>query len=77
MGCTFDKLPGGGMVVTCSRGGASAPRCVHCGRRAGLLCDGPPRKPGDKTCDRAICDVCATPDGPDRHLCRIHSGRFK
>jgi hypothetical protein len=71
----FADGSGGGFV--CTRGGVYKSRCVYCGRPATLLCDGPPRKPGDKTCDRAICKACATPDGPGRDLCRHHAGKFK
>jgi hypothetical protein len=51
-------------------------RCVHCGQPATKLCDGSALPGvgscwgGAKTCDKNLCDRCATPDGPGRDLCK-------
>jgi len=68
-------LPDGSTVkgFVCSRGQKQPPRC-KCGRKAPLLCDQPLTGPKTgKTCDRPLCERCATEVGPDRHLCPAHA----
>lgn len=57
----------------CSRGPRKVTRC-KCGRPSTLLCDQPLTGPKTgKTCDRPLCERCATEVGPDRHLCPAHA----
>lgn len=51
-----------------------AHHCKTCGKQAGLQCDYPivQRNGARGTCDRWICDVCATEVGHDRHYCPPH-----
>jgi len=43
----------------CSRG-ERAPRCSQCGKPAEKLCDFPIIGKGVRTCDKKLCDACAT-----------------
>lgn len=62
------QLPNGARGILCTR--SPRPRCA-CGRPATLQCDAhSQRKSG--TCDRHVCEACATEVGPDRHLCQVH-----
>jgi hypothetical protein len=78
MACeTLDDGKGGTYIVCMRR--VRSKRCLDCGRSgAAFLCDGPktplryPRKSGSRTCDKPICQTCATEVGPDRHVCREH-----
>ncbi len=66
------RFPGGGGAIVCGPrplGKAVGP-CVHCGRPAGFLCDGPPRTPKAATCDRPLCQLCTSRVAPGRDLCR-------
>lgn len=66
--CT--RLPGGGFVCRSGR----RPSCSGCGKPgATLQCDYPLTGPkAGKTCDRWLCDKCATHVGPDRDYCPPH-----
>lgn len=82
MPCTPFTRPGGGSGILCTR--TRRPRCA-CGQPATLQCDAPTpgklissgpnagrvRKPG--TCDRHLCERCATEVGPDKHVCQQHA----
>lgn len=48
--------------------------CVHCGRPPSKLCDFPLKgaKAG-KTCDRPVCEQCATHVEPDTDYCMTHA----
>lgn len=77
MPCETVDLGNGIRGIVCSRGRRK--RCSECGRLgAGYLCDWKLRgKKKGKTCDRPLCDRCATEVAPDRHLCRAHNERWK
>ena len=68
--CQVIDVPGGQAIV-CSRG--ETKRC-SCGNRMTKLCDWPLTggKAG-KTCDRPMCDKCATRVGPNRDFCPAHA----
>lgn len=74
MGC----IPIGGGGFACSRTGPKA--CSSCSvlTRRPKLCDFPlaGAKAG-KTCDRALCDGCATSIGPNRDYCPAHARQSK
>jgi hypothetical protein len=72
MGCTIFDFGDGTTAIICSRG--ERKRYCSCGRVANKLCDFPLHgsKTG-KTCDRPICDRCATSVGEDRDYCPPHS----
>lgn len=74
--CDRIELPGGGFAIVCGghRGRRKA-ACVHCGRPASLLCDGPGKN--GKTCDRPICAACTTPGGKDIDYCRDHASQIR
>jgi len=56
--------------IVCYRGSAPRPkRCTYCGAPATCLCDHPK---GKGTCDRRMCDACATEVDSDLHQCRDH-----
>lgn len=69
MTCTPFTLPGGGSGFICSRG--PRPRCA-CGTVATLQCDAPSKRRSG-TCDKHLCEACATEVGPDKHLCSTHA----
>lgn len=71
--CQRVQLPDGTAAIVC--GGHSRKRC-SCGRRETRLCDWkvPTRKSG--TCDRSLCDRCATSPAPDKDLCGEHAVAF-
>ena len=52
--------------------GKLGPQCRDCGGVANLLCDFPVAE--GKTCDRPICEDCASPVAPDAdiHYCAGH-----
>jgi hypothetical protein len=75
MPCSIVSLPGGGhaIVKTAKR---RLPTCRFCRLRpADKLCDYR-IKVGDightRTCDAAMCSICATPVGPDLDYCPNH-----
>ena len=72
MPCEKKDLGDGSVAIVCSR--RPSYRCVHCGRRADLLCDFPVIRGKTKgTCDARLCGACTTKaDGMD--LCRPHAG---
>ena len=51
MPCEITRFPGGGVMITCSRGGQPA-KCSVCGAPAPRLCDWPT---GSGTCDKPLC----------------------
>jgi len=58
----------------CSRGPRPKAKRCRCDRSSTLLCDQPLTGPKTgKTCDRPLCERCATEVGPDRHLCPAHA----
>jgi hypothetical protein len=67
--CQVIRLPNGGMAIMC--GGRRKHRpCALCGRPSTLLCDYPTGK--GKTCDRALCRLCAVPQAADVDWCKSH-----
>lgn len=74
MTCEHVTLPGGQTAIVCST--RPRKRC-KCGRRATLLCDW--KIPGKKggTCDRPICERCATSPAPGKDLCPDHARAFE
>lgn len=73
MVCGYVSIPGGGTAIVC---GIRTRRRCACGRPAPLLCDWkvPAKKSG--TCDRPICQRCATSPAPDKDLCPEHATAF-
>ena len=65
---------GDATVFICSRVPLRHRKCASCGAPATRQCDAPLRgsKEG-KTCDRHLCDGCATRIGPDVDLCPAHA----
>ena len=51
--------------------GRLGPQCTVCGSVSDVLCDFPVGE--DQSCDRKICENCATKVGPDTHYCRDHA----
>ena len=76
MACATMKIPGGGFAIVC--GLPKPKRCVYCGRPSTKLCDYPleGQKKG-KTCDRPMCDKCATHVEPDTDYCWPHAQKVK
>lgn len=73
MACRSVAVPGGGVAIVCTRGERPR-RCAVCGAPgATLLCDGPPRTPKAKTCDRPLCVRCAVRRAPDQDYCPEHA----
>jgi hypothetical protein len=61
-------------VVVCSRRRKSPP--CSCGRPSVKLCDFPLTGPKTgTTCDKPICDRCATSVGENLDYCRVHAGK--
>jgi hypothetical protein len=74
MPCEWVKF-GDSFAICCSRG-KKRHWCQFCHERAATkLCDAP--LPGGKTCDAAICDVCATKGGNDIDYCPGHKDEAK
>ncbi len=75
MGCEVFKDEQGNTTMIIRRSGQRKQYC-SCGRVANKRCDFPLHgsKTG-KTCDRPICDRCATTVGEDRHFCPGHAGQ--
>ena len=69
MPCHPFTLPGGGSGILCTR--TRRPRCA-CGTVATLQCDAPTKRKSG-TCDRNLCERCATEVGPDKHVCQQHA----
>lgn len=66
--CEYVYIGGGNFAIVCGGHGRRA-LCQFCKRNAHTkLCDG---DAGGRTCDRKMCDACATNVGPDRDLCPI------
>ncbi len=72
MPCTTVRLPPGEAAIVCT-----ATRRCACGARATLLCDWkrPDRRSG--TCDRPICQTCATSPAPGKDLCPEHANAWR
>jgi len=69
MACLRVALPDGGTAIVCTMRRRRRP-CVHCGKVAPFLCDGPVA-PG-RTCSRPLCGHCRIHVPPDRDFCRAH-----
>lgn len=69
MTCQPFTLPNGARGILCTR--SRRPRCA-CGQPATLQCDAPTKRKSG-TCDRHLCERCATEVGPDKHLCPTHA----
>lgn len=76
MGCEVKSFPDGGFAIICGR---RTQRCQTpgCGRPSTKLCDWP-TKDGNpdgtiKTCDRRICDACATSINVNIDYCPLHA----
>jgi len=67
MGCGWYKNKEGA-VFHVNMKNPPAP-CEVCGGMSSRLCDGPPRSPETKPCDRHLCSVCAVRVGRNRGLC--------
>lgn len=74
MVCTPTRLPGGGVAIVCST--TRRRRCA-CGKPATLQCDWKVKTRRSGTCDRYVCEDCATRPAPDKDLCREHGEAFK
>jgi hypothetical protein len=63
-----------GSVIICGRRGRnSLGICRDCGvKKATRLCDGPSATARGKTCDKPLCEDCATPGGYDVDYCKEH-----
>lgn len=51
--------------------GAFGPPCFHCSGVSEYLCDFPLAEEG-RTCDRALCGICAPPHVGDKNFCHEH-----
>ncbi|MDZ7895348.1 MAG: hypothetical protein U5M50_10545 [Sphingobium sp.] len=74
MACQRVQLPGGAAAIVC--GPRQPVRRCSCGAPAPLLCDWkvPGRNSG--TCDRPVCESCATSPAPDKDLCVEHAAAW-
>lgn len=68
MACSIVKTPLGHVIIC---GPKRVKACAHCGSISTKLCDYPNGR--GKTCDRPICEDCATHVEPDTDLCRNHA----
>jgi hypothetical protein len=74
MTCTPISLPNGARAIVC--GTRRRQRC-KCGRPATLLCDWKLKQPATgRTCDKPLCESCATSPAPDKDLCPEHALAF-
>jgi len=71
MTCQHVKMPGGVTAIVCSRN--QRKRKCKCGRPGTLLCDWKMPGKARPTCDKPICDRCATSPAPDKDLCPKHA----
>lgn len=69
--CTLVAIPGGGVAIVCG----SVRRC-KCGRKATQLCDWKVPAKMSGTCDRPICNRCATKPAKDKDLCPEHAAQW-
>lgn len=67
---TVDLGNGSFAIVKMAR--TPAKRCKFCGSPARFLCDF--KLAGGKTCDKPLCGLCRTPQGPDVDWCKDHVG---
>jgi len=67
------ELEDGSTMIVCSSRTRRGHHCA-CGSLATLLCDQP--LTGGRTCDRPLCERCATEVAADFHLCPQHM-RFR
>lgn len=80
MGCTIEKLAGGGSAIICGPRGTNRRKCAYCPRRHTKLCDfvvGHEKTVASGTsisitCDKLLCDACAVPIAPNKDHCRLH-----
>ena len=71
MTCETIRIPGGGIAIICNRGKRDQ-LCSICKKRpVEFLCDWPIGK-GKKTCDKALCKLCARETGVNTHYCFVH-----
>lgn len=75
MACRTVTLPNGGLVIICGpRGRIAGCQTPGCNKIHTTLCDYPLEGPkAGTTCDRKMCDSCATSVGPDRDYCPAHA----
>lgn len=74
MSCDVVTLPGGATAIVCSA--RRRDRCA-CGRPGTLLCDWKVPKRRSGTCDKPICQECATSPAPGKDLCPSHAEAFE
>ena len=67
--------PGPGPAFMCGEDLEPAVPCSLCGFASENLCDHPMGR--GRTCDLALCDVCAHQIGDDLHLCELHFREFQ
>lgn len=73
MTCTRLALDDGTVAIVCHRREPARP-CAFCGAPTRTLCDFPLRgKRAGATCNKRVCEKCATVIGKDRDLCPPHA----
>lgn len=70
--CERVTMPGGAMAIICGARHGRRPPCDDCGAPAEFECDGSPRRPGRKTCDRPLCRRCRIHVPPNQDFCKDH-----
>lgn len=63
-----------GSAIVCT--GRSRPALCACGAPAPFLCDWKVPRKRSGTCDRKICEACATSPAEDKHLCPGHAAAW-
>jgi hypothetical protein len=85
MHCTFVNVEGKNVII-CGRKVKPTPQCAFCGEPSTKVCDFPVRDSAGNhikwyardrhTCDKPICERCATSIGVDRDLCPEHARQW-
>jgi len=70
MTCEPFDLEGGGRGIVCARSLRTRLVYCECGNVADYECDYPR---GNSTCNRRLCETCATSVGDDRDYCPEHA----
>jgi DNA polymerase-3 subunit epsilon len=76
MPCQPINLGNGAFALVCGK--TRRKLCVYCRKPSTRLCDGAsPLGSGRMTCDKALCDECATQAGKGTDLCREHAAELE